>query len=715
MKPDISKAEMEKKKRRIERILIVATALLVVGLAFMEGNIASTANKMPFIGNVLVFIVINLNILLLLVLVFLVFRNFFKLFMDRKRAVPGAGIRFKLVLTFVVFSVIPMVLFFYVSYRVTTSSINFWIGRQIGDGFRSAIHIGRTYYEDKKDQLGEILRDLSEKERKLGSLEIDESYTRMLDGLAVFDGTRLKVIAGELPAGVEQLLETLKEKKTKEIYHRAKRFIFGAVKGADGVYLIGSVSIPAEIAQGLDAVGNAYNSYSQLRILNDPIKASNLGILILVALLIVFTNTWIGFYLAKDFTVPLKDLAEGAEKLKDSYEPVRVEYEGRDEIGLLVDSFNRMAEEIVVSRKELEKLNRELERSLFEIATKAELIEAIISHISTGVVTIDKAGYVEIINDVAKKILGFENRDVKGLHYRVLFPPEMYEELRSRIASMEKGEVRTVETTIELMTRKGEQRLLIKGRPILMNQQYRGLVITIDDVTEFMKHERARTVSVMARKVAHEIKNPLTPIKLSAQRLMRKFDGQINQEKEVFEECLSTILSSVERIGQLLEEFFRTSGLPETRLTRRNFVSFVRELVDNYKGLHGDVKFNFEADDGLPEFFFDPSKMRSAFINLLNNSIWAVRKKGGDGRITVRLKRDGDRVRVEVEDNGIGIPEGDHEKIFEFEYSTRKGGLGLGLSIVRTVVSDHGGKVYASKDFKDGALFIMEIPLREEL
>ncbi|RMG59247.1 MAG: PAS domain S-box protein [Deltaproteobacteria bacterium] len=703
-------AEEERRKKRVERILIAVTAILVVALAILQATVASSVSRIPLVGNVLVFIFINLNVLLILVLFFLVFRNAFRLFLERKRKVPGAGIRFRLVATFVLFSAIPMVIFFYVSYKLTTSSINFWIGRQMGEGFESAIKIAQTYYEDKKSHLTNELNRLVLEIKANGK---GESPNSALEWTALYSpGKGLTTLFGSSPPDLTYVLDVIGEGKTEEIVHRSSRYIVGARKVEGGTYLLGSVTIPREIERGLDAVGEAYKKYSQVRILNDPIKASNLAILLMVALLIIFTNTWIGFYLARDLTTPLKELAQGVEALSKKGEPFHVDYEREDEIGLLVKAFNRMSEEIVSSRKELEIAHRKLTSQFNELSQKNSLIEAILASITTGVVTIDKSGHVERINEAARMMLGLESVHVEGQHYRSLFPPRLYEKVREKIASLDrKKKVFTASQVIE--GEGGRKHLVLRGCPIFTGKQYYGIVVTLEDVTEQVEEERLKTVAEMAQKVAHEMKNPLTPIRLMTQRLRKKYGERVG-EKE-FDEMVDVILTSVDRISLLVEEFKKTTRLPETRLVKEDFTSFLKNLVESYGLLHPDVTFRFIAEERLPEIFFDPAKMRSAFINLLDNAVWAVRQKGGGGEVTVTLTAEEGLVRVKVRDTGVGIPDGFHEKIFDVKFTRREGGLGLGLSIVRSAILDHEGRVYASREVKEGALFVVEFPLKEEV
>ncbi len=704
----------ERKKRKVERILIAATVLIVLVLTVVEANIASTVTKIPFLGNVFVFIIINLNIILILFLLYLVSRNFFKLFVERKRNVLGSKIRYKLVVTFLVFSVIPMVLLFFLSYKITRSSIKTYMGSQVGEGMENSIVIAREYVALQERLMGDYLSNLIGEGTATDPLQVREGPW-IPDLLARSDGRVIEPLYGKKENyRVNEFLSYVSERTDSNlITHTEGDEVFGALKRPDASYLVGVKKIPSEIYGSLSKVSSAFKSYSQVRILTDPIRATNLGFLIMITLIIIFTNTWIGFYLARDFSVPLKKLAEGTERLSGGRDPVVIEYESNDEFGLLVDSFNKMAKEIVQSRVELEKLNRELKNSYDELFTKAEIIEAIIKIISTGVITLDKTGKITIINQVAKDILGV-NEDVEGQIYRDVFSRSEYEAIRKGVGGLEPELMETTEKHVSITIGGTKKELIVRAAILKAAQkEYQGVVVTVDDITDIKRMQQIMAWGDVAKKVAHEIKNPLTPINLSAQRLKKKFSGQVYPDGQVFEECVETIISEVEIISQLVDEFYRFARMPETKREEGDIVALGKQIIGNYRELYPDIAFSFAAHGEVPMLNFDQAKFKRVFVNLLENSLWAVRQREGKGAIRLDVGRDGERgvVKICLEDNGIGIADGEHEKVFDLYYSSKKGGKGLGLSIVKAIVDEHGGKVYSEKAMKEGTKIIFELPI----
>ncbi len=707
---------MEKKKRKRERILIAATLVLVLILTVIEANMASSITEIPLMGNVIVFIVINVNVLLILFLLFLVSRNFFKLFLERKRNVLGSKIRYRLVVTLLVFSLVPMVLFFFLSYKLTSSSINRWIGKQVGDGLRGSLSIGREYVTQQEALLKDFLlsaKDRVEEGKQIAPREspwvpelvvkVGEGGNTYLRGAAEEGGEEVnKYLTGDMPGPLE--IRTLEQ------------YIYGAVILSGGGRLAARKEIPPSVYENMKRLTSAYSSYSQVRLLNDPIKATSLGILILISLLIIFTNTWIGFYLARDFSIPLKKLAEGTEMLSEGKEPVEIEYKSDDEFGMLVDSFNRMGKEIIQSRRELERLNRQLESSYYDLSNKAELIEAIISGISTGVITIDKAGKISMMNDVARAILEIEE-DATGTSYRELFSQAVYEDLRREVGTLRPGEKETTEKNIRVEFG-GTEKYLVVRATILNTEsgQYQGTVVTIEDITKIRRIQEITAWREMARKVAHEIKNPLTPIKLSAQRLKKRFGGKVEEEGELFHDCVDTIIDEVDTIGRLVDDFYRFERMPEMKKEVGDMGKLARQVSGNYRELYPHIDFEVIEKESCAPFHFDLAKMKMAFVNLLENSLWAVRQKGGKGKISIILgtQSKGEVASVSVEDNGIGIPQKEKERVFDLYYSGRDGGKGVGLSIVRSIMGEHDGKVYAAHGSSGGARIVMELPARRE-
>lgn len=708
------RALFEKKKRSTERILIVITVLIVLALTVVEANIASTVTKIPFLGNVFVFIVINLNILLILLLLFLVSRNFFKLFVERKRNILGSKIRYKLVVTFLVFSVIPMVLLFFLSYKITRSSIKTYLGGQVGEGMEHSILVAREYIALQENLMGDFLSSI--KVRMAGnSIQGEYAGSWVPDFFAKSDGSRVNALIGQRSDfDIDEFLRFLEERPGEDrITHTFGSSIFGSIKGPGTTHLIAAKKIPDEVYQSLSKVSAAFKTYSQVRVLNDPIRATNVGFLIMITLIIIFTNTWIGFYLARDFSVPLKMLAEGTERLSGGREPVVIEYESNDEFGLLVHSFNRMAKEIVHSRAELEKLNVELNNSYHELFAKAEVIEAIIRIISTGVITLDKSGKITTINQVAKDILGISG-NLEGQSYRDIFSRSEYDVIRKGVGALKPESKETTEKSVRITIGDAQKELIVRAAILKTAQkEYQGVVITVDDISDIKRMQQIMAWGEVARKVAHEIKNPLTPINLSAQRLKKKFFGRLSGDSQIFEECVDTIISEVETIRQLVDEFYRFARMPETKREEGDISALGKQIIANYKELYPDFDFSFTVDGEVPKMTFDQAKLKRVFVNLLENSIWAVRQKGSRGKVFLDLKYDkaGGAVKIKVEDNGIGIPDKDHERIFDLYFSGKEGGKGLGLSIVKAIVDEHGGRVYSAKGMSGGAQIIIELPI----
>jgi two-component system nitrogen regulation sensor histidine kinase NtrY len=706
------KERFEKKKRKTERTLIVITVLLVLILTVVEANIASTVTKIPFLGNVFVFIVINLNILLILFLLFLVSRNFFKLFVERKRNILGSKIRYKLVVTFLVFSVIHMVLLFFLSYKLTRSSIKTYIGGQVGEGMENAIAIAREYIALQENLMRDYLISVGDSAPAVYPRGHKDAWSP--DIVAKSDGSEFKLLLGlKEDYEINEFLRYLSERPDESLVtHTFGEVIFGGLKESERTYLIAGKKIPDEIFEGLSKVSAAFKSYSQVRILNDPIRATNVGFLIMITLIIIFTNTWIGFYLARDFSVPLKKLAEGTERLSGGREPVVVEYESNDEFGLLVHSFNRMASEIVHSRAELEKLNRELNNSYQDLFSKAEIIEAIIKIIPIGVITLEKTGRITTINQVAKEILDVPG-NLERLSYRDVFSRSEYDVIRKSIGALKPGFKEITEKNVSITIGGARKELIVRAAILKTAQRlYQGVVITIDDITDIKRMQQIMAWGEVARKVAHEIKNPLTPINLSAQRLKKKFFGQISDEAQVFEECVETIISEVEIIRQLVDEFYRFARMPETKREEGDIADLGRQIIANYRELYPDIDFAFTDSGEVPKLNFDLAKLKRVFVNLLENSLWAVKQNESEAKVSLSVEcdRDGGVVKVKVEDNGIGVSDEDHERIFDLYYSRKEGGKGLGLSIVKAIVDEHGGRVYSDKGIEKGARIIFELP-----
>lgn len=714
----------EGKKRRAELIVIGVLTVLIIGLTIVETRFPRLTGSDSSSGHIFIFTLININILLILLLIFLVIRNLVKLVFERRRNVLGAKIRTKLVVAFISLSLVPTILLFLVAVGFITSSVEQWFKPQVVESLQSALEVAQSYYRDFAGGVVSAAQDIS---RHLST----EGLVQEGKGIAVTREElekkrreyRLSLLGVFLKEGGESL--TVGDPALRDIFFTHPKDLLAAgfagqtvsrrlpagegevitglapLVGAKGGKVIGVVSashfVPRSMTVKMDQISQAYVDYKQLKILRKPIKSSYKMALLMVTLLILFSATWFGFHLAKDITVPIKELAEATHRIASGDLNYRIEMKAADEIGLLVQSFNQMTED--------------LQRSRLELEQRRKYMEIVLKNVAAGVISLDQKGRVTTMNTSAEKMLGVSADEVLEKPYKEALASEvrgwiepLLEELRasgkdflSRQLALDLGG-KSLALLINLTHLKDEE-----GNPL-------GIVVVFDDLTQLMKAQRMAAWREVARRIAHEIKNPLTPIQLSAQRLRKRYLERLRGDGEVFDECTQTIVKQVEELKAMVNEFSNFARMPASNPTPNHLNEIVQETLILFREAHRDVQFEFVPSD-LPVFNLDRDQMKRVLMNLIKNSLAAI-DTGGEIRIQTSYDPHLQIVRLEVSDNGCGIRDEDKSRLFEPYFSTRKSGTGLGLTIVNAIVSDHNGYIRVRDNRPKGTTFVIELPVR---
>jgi two-component system nitrogen regulation sensor histidine kinase NtrY len=704
-------------KQRRERFAIGIVAVIVLGLTLLEANLATIGSAIGYSGNIAIFALINVNVILIVLLIFLVTRNVFKLILDRRRNILGSRIRVRLVILFTAFSLIPTILLFIAAATITTTNIRSWIGGRVGVALTDALEIARKDLNSEagamKEAVGRIGPRLAVGKEGSASLSgLLESADNTTSLHLVKNGVSLSRDGNADPAIMAEIVSRLKG-GFKPGQGGIETFIGNSYAAAamqlpGGKTLIAIRQLPPDQAMRVQAIAEAYDEYHQVRLLDDPIRASYIAVLILITLLIVFAASWMGIYLAKQITVPVKSMAEGMQRVADGDLDVRLEYQSDDEFGYLVASFNRMIGDLKGMKFNLETANESLSTTYDELKRRTQFIETILGNISTAVVVLDRHGRIAMINRVAEHMLGVAGGLSIGKPYREVLLEEHYEAVR--ILSRELGDAgnRQVERQVELPV--AGKKILVRVRITGLKDDeggHLGLVVAFDDMSQTMRLQKVLAWREIARRIAHEIRNPLTPIQLSAERLHRKF-GAAHADDPAFDDCTQTILSEIGTLKVLMDEFTRFSRMPAPTLIAGDLGEELRTTIETFRAKYPGIRCEFEVEN-VSAVHFDAFQIRRALTNLLENAASVL---SGNGHVWVRCVRDNelDWVRLSVADDGPGIRVEDREHLFEPYFSRKEGGTGLGLAIVSAIANDHGGIVEVRDNVPAGALFVMEFP-----
>ena len=710
------------------RWVTIGIILLLIGLVFFFGGRYRSMKELdPRGGNLFIYFLVNINILLLTVLLFLLARNTIKLFYEGKRRVFGYRLRTRLVLIFVGFSLIPTILLFFVAKGFITDSIEYWFNLNIDKAVEGSLSVSQDYYSTLTsrsrvfaqrvgDRIGEVPegRELEEilvelrKDYGLSMIEIFDPNGKYLarawDGTSpqnFMDGQNSLVqnaIVGRVIDGVTRA--------DKGEYIRASAPL--RFKEGQGAVVV-SMYLTEDVRRKSEEVARTYRGFTEMKLQERPIMANYMAYLLFITLLILFSAVWLGFYLARGITVPIRLLAEGAEKVAEGDLTVRIDSTASDEIGILVGAFNKMT-------GELERATRDLEKAYGENEQRRAYIETVLRNVGTGVVSMDLQGKINTFNRAAEKMFHVSAEDILGRHFTRVLTLEHAALLERILAELRKENEATIRREVPVSVM-GTPLILFITASIMEDPTGKGIgtVLVMEDMTMLVNAQRKAAWSEAAKRIAHEIKNPLTPIKLSAERMRRRIGGSLEPEEEqVLRDGTDSIIREVDAMRNLVDEFSRFARLPVLKLIPGQINSAVGEAVSLFQeaaGREGAIELSMAQN--LPGISFDAEHIRRVIINLLDNAIKAVRERGPEGVVTVStmfLEEDG-VIAVSVADNGPGISGDLLDRIFDPYFSTREDGIGLGLAISQRIIEEHGGTLTFSASPEGGAVFTVRLPV----
>ena len=744
----------EIRRRRRERYIITAALCLVLVLGWVEYAFMADRTGLPPWGNLLIFAIINLNILLILLIIYLTIRNIMKLIFEDRARLFGAKLRTKLVMAFIFLSLVPTGLLFIISMQFVNTSLKLWFDERIESSLEDAILIGRTYYDERESWLRGVAMELASSlslrclgpgtgltqkcvqqwldepqgpwpsQRMKGLRDVHAIQVRLKDG-SLLVSTRSLEMVDNLPELPREYLEKIvnsgemdcfsQELDTGELLEAVvPLWLDGEGESKVGGILIVGFLMPQKVTHLLTAIKKGYEDYQTFKLYKDPLRSTILITLFLVTLLIVFVAVWFGFRLARHITEPVQALAEAAYRVAQGDLDFTLETRGKDELNALVQAFNTMTQDLKEARRRAEKASRELKKSYTELERRQRYIEIILQNVAAGVISIDRTGLVRTMNRSAELILGLDARDVVDKPYSELLTPiqaREFDEMRRALSSSPKG---LVQRPVRIKVKDREISLVVTFS-VLRDQEGRshGIVVVFDDLTELEKIQRMAAWREVARRIAHEVKNPLTPIQLNAQRLQRKYAERFApDERAVFQRCIDTIVTQVEELKRLVNEFSSFARMPRMIPRPTDLRAISEDVAFMYRESHPECSIQVLVHGELPLLRGDPDQLKRMLMNLVDNAV-NVMPHGGEIVIELSLSSKDHAIIMEVKDTGPGISREDRTRLFEPYFSRRKGGTGLGLAIVNSIVMDHGGTITVEENAPHGTKFTIRFPLEE--
>ncbi len=738
--------ESERRKRHVRPVWIVLILLLpCLALTFYYAQMAVPVGEesdsfLPSTGYAFVLLLVNLDLIGFVVLTLLLSRNLIKAYFERRHRLVGSGFRAKLVAAFIGFSLIPTVLLALVASGLVNKAVDVWFNDQIEHVMKDSYEVARMHHaghvslaiNSARAISHEIFREelLLPEQRDLLVAAIarkrDEYATA---GIEVFSSkmeTLTKALDPEVPVTVldlpigqlvlqvingKQELTSVQEAQTGRLVRAGVPIASSVRRGEiDGVVVVDAY-VPESLLGKMESIGRQYAEYKQMKAMKNPIKAGAYLLVAVITVMILFSATWFGFYVARGITVPIQRLAEATEAIAQGDLSVRIEAKATDEIGTLVESFNRMTADLQGSKSKVEEANVSLRQSNLELDRRRAYIETVVDTIAAGVLSIDRQGLITTFNPSAERMLGLWADRFRGRSANEVFKEyklELFQSVYDRMLADQRDNI-ALEGQLDL-----QGRFLTIGvhcsRMKDESNKDLGFVLIFEDLSELIKAQKAAAWREVAQRIAHEIKNPLTPIQLSAQRLRKKFQDKAPDFDRICDESTQVIVNEVASLKQMLDEFSKFARMPAPHMTMNSLDEVVKEVVALYESAHREIACVVSLDSDLPPFNFDREQIKRVFVNLCDNGIHAMNHKGRLW-ITTRYDTKQRRAVVTVADEGTGIAPEDQDKLFVPYFSRKKTGTGLGLAIVRRIVTDHDGQIHAGNHQPKGALFTFELPV----
>jgi len=726
----------ELKKRRRERIAILVVIAVIIVLTYIESHLSTIEVLLPISNEVLIFGLININLILIIFLIFLISRNLTKLIFERRRGILGSKLRTKLVVAFMILSLIPTVILFLVSIQFLSYSIDSRFDIKMGRAFNLSLEVAQDYYQKFSDnakyyalQIGSEITDnkLYEKEQSeyLKAFLTQRQRYFNLGSVAVHFDNRDEDLFLKDPNNPDILPPRFSPRVLEDAFMGKDLSIVSSVGGGDVISgiaplysnfspkeVIGVIAVSYYIDKALigkmSVISKTSEEYKQLKLLKNPIKISYTITLFIVTLLIIFSSMWFGLFLAKGITVPVQELAEATHEVAHGNLDYHIDVLAEDEIGVLADSFNQMTKDLKESSLELRQANTDLEQ-------RRKYMETVLRNVSAGVVSINRNNVISTINRAAEKMLGINGEEILNRRYQDVLKPEHMEVVKELLEELYDNDGGFVERQIQLIVKDSVIAILVSA--IILRDDdgnYMGIVAVFEDITQLQKSERIAAWREAAKRIAHEIKNPLTPVKLSAERLQRKYGDKIEGKTDsVFHECTKTIIDQVETLKNLVNEFSQFARMPVTSPSPNDLNTVIEDSVILFQDAHKDIVFDFHKDISIPLLNIDAQQIKRAMVNLLDNAVAAVSAVDHDGKVEISTQYDKNhrKVRLDVRDNGLGISPEDKMRLFEPYFSTKKAGTGLGLVIVSSIISDHSGSVNVVDNIEGGTIVSIELPV----
>ena len=683
------------------------TSALVISLALLVILIRSLSNS-DFISSETFQLLLKINLAFVVLLFIFIALQVYRLFKEVKKEVTGSRLTLRLVISYSVMIIVPLMVLYFVSVNFLTKSIESWFNVRVESALESGLNIGQKTLDilrkdvelksrsisyslsnSKINEFNPILSDLTEKFDIYDAMIIDDesqilaiSSRDNIEIDAVFPDEKDLILANTGFHGkIDITQENIIYLKTYQPY-----FLIDD-KIQKKFYLILTQKIPESISQAALSVESVFEDYQALTFSRNSLKVIYQITLSIILFLAILLSISLALYFSRRFTMPLSILSEATQSIAKGNFKKKIPEQGKDELGMLVRSFNIMTTKLETANKTLQ-LNRQ------RIESSRNFLESIINNMSSGIIVIDPKNNIRLTNKLASKLLGFNLELLNGQRFnQILEHGSQFEEI---VTLVNKSKINYKEKALILKFKRRILSIQLTEEDVGRNKNK---IIIIDDISEITAAQRNEAWSEVARRLAHEIKNPLTPIQLSAERIDHKFSKQLEKkDRAILSDITKTIVNQVDAIKKMVNEFTEYSRSPELTKTEINLVDLINELVNLFQ--KEDLTIKILSSSKKINFICDEIKIRQVFVNLINNA-YEAKKDDSACEIDIRLRKTKSSMIINFIDNGSGI--NDDIDIFLPYVTTKKTGTGLGLAVVKKIIDEHDGSISIKNNKLSGA------------
>jgi PAS domain S-box-containing protein len=728
------KRENSQMHQRKVLVLVLGISIFVLfALVFSQAAFNLTFLRPTTSEQTLIYTALSALIFLLLVaLSFVLVRNLLKLYAERRVGKAGSKFRTRMVVGALILSMLPVICLYSFAYGLMNRSIEKWFSRPVeelrADSGAIALQLAKYAAENARSEAASIAStpeavrafETGNFSTVMSSFRRREPTLQGGFALALMDDDAVATLQAPQPWATMrwQLLPAINaaDKGTQHPLQLAGReYMLGSAPVGDMGRIIVAMPLPPSFSATIRQMENSQRMYYELGLHRKQVRRTYMELLLLLTMIVLFASTWLALFLSKQVTRPVSALIDAMEEVSRGKLERRVDVAATDELGQLVASFNRMAQELESGRRQIEASSRQLAQVNVALEQRRQHMETILESIPTGVLSLDAARRVAHTNTGFERIFGAQGQRnfAVGASLRAIFSEEIASDLEHLLRKADR--MSTTTSQMEITVQSSRVNVAVTAASLQLRGQRQGYVVVFEDLTDLLRAQKQAAWREVARRVAHEIKNPLTPIALSAERIRRHLErGQTpdQQSLDVIHTCAETIAAAVETVRTLVNEFSTMARFPASQPQPSDINAIVEAALAMFNGrLEGISVRTFFSPD-LPPVLADAAAIKRAIANLVDNAAEAMQESlVREVQISTALTASRDAVEVIVADTGHGITGELKEKLFLPYFSTKARGTGLGLAIVSRIIEDHHGTIRVEENSPVGARFIVELPL----